>query len=187
MATLQELFADTDARMKKSVGALKREFNAIRTGRASPALVEHLTVDYYGVPTPLNQLSSISVPETRLLMIQPWDKQALADVEKSILKSDLGLVPNNDGTSIRINIPSLTEERRRELVRLVGRKVEGAHVSVRNIRRDSLGVLRGMEKDKSLSKDEGRRAQDQLQRMTDAYIRQMDALGQEKEAEVMEV
>jgi len=187
MTTAQEKLAETDARMRKSVEALARELNSIRTGRASPALVERLMVDYYGAPTPLNQLASISVPEARVLMIQPYDKQVVKDVEKSILKSDLGLVPNNDGAVIRINIPTLTEERRRELVRLVGHKVEDAHVAVRNIRRDALGRLREMEKDKALSKDEGRRAQEQLQQLTDLFIGQMDDLRQEKEAEVMEV
>ncbi len=167
---------------------LVRELNSIRTGRASPALVLDLMVDYYGVPTPLNQLASISVPEARVLMIEPWDKQSMVDVEKGILKSDLGLVPNNDGTAIRLGIPTLTEDRRRELVRLVGRKVEDAHVSVRNIRRDGLETLRGMEvKDKTLSKDDGRRAQEQLQAVTDGHIREMDKLRQEKETEVMEV
>ena len=187
MATVPETLAETDSRMKKSVEALRRDLNSIRTGRASPALVESVMVDYYGVPTPMNQLASISVPEARVLMVQPWDKQALKEVEKSLLKSELGLVPNNDGNVIRINIPALTEERRRELVRFVGRKVEEAHVSVRNIRRDSLEELRKMERDKELSQDDNRRAQEQLQRLTDAYIGQMGALRQDKEAEVMEV
>ena len=187
MATAKEVLGEIDTRMGRSVEVLVRELNSIRTGRASPALVEDLMVDYYGVPTPLNQLASISVPEARVLMIEPWDKQSMVDVEKGILKSDLGLVPNNDGTAIRLGIPTLTEDRRRELVRLVGRKVEDAHVSVRNIRRDGLETLRGMEKDKTLSKDDGRRAQEQLQAVTDGHIREMDKLRQEKETEVMEV
>ena len=187
MATQSEVLTDTSTRMGKSVEALKRELSAIRTGRASPALVENLTVDYYGVPTPLAQLASISVPEARSLMIQPWDKQTLKEVEKSILKSDLGLVPNNDGSLIRISIPPLTEERRRDLVKLVSRKVEEGHVSVRNIRRDSLGTFRTMEGDKELSQDESRRAQSDLQQLTDSFVAQMDELKQEKEAEVMEV
>ncbi len=187
MATENEVLTETDSRMSKSVDALKRELNSIRTGRATPALVENLMVDYYGVPTPLNQLASISVPEPRVLMIQPWDKQAMTDFERSVLKSDLGLVPNNDGNVIRINIPTLTEERRRELVRLVGRKVEEAHVAVRNIRRDSLEQFRGMERNKDLSQDESRRSQEQLQTLTDRFIAQMDSLRDEKEAEVMEV
>ena len=148
MATVEEVLADTEERMNKSVEALKRELSTIRTGRASPALVENLMVDYYGVPTPLNQLASISVPEARMLMIQPWDKQSMKDVEKGILRSDLGLTPNNDGSVIRINIPTLTEERRRDLVKLVGRKAEEANVAVRNIRRDSLETFRSMEKSK---------------------------------------
>jgi ribosome recycling factor len=173
--------------MSKSVDALRRELNTIRTGRASPVLVETLMVDYYGVPTPLNQLASISVPEPRVLMIQPWDKQAMKDVERSVLKSDLGLVPTNDGNVIRISIPTLTEERRRELVRLVGRRVEDGHVAVRNIRRDSLARFRGMERSKELSQDESRRSQEQIQSLTDRFIDQMDSLRADKEAEVMEV
>ena len=187
MATVEEVLADTDERMKKSVDSLKRELSTIRTGRASPALVENLMVDYYGVPTPLNQLASISVPEARVLMIQPWDKQSMKDVEKGILRSDLGLTPNNDGNVIRIIIPTLTEERRRDLVKLVGRKVEEANVSVRNIRRDSLTAFRNMERGKDISQDESRRAQDQLQQVTDTYIGQNGVQRQEKEAEVMEV
>ena len=187
MATVQEVLTETAPRMEKSVDSLGRDFNSIRTGRATPALVENLTVDYYSVPTPLNQLASISVPEPRVLMIQPWDKQSLKDVEKSILKSDLGLVPNNDGSIIRINIPTLTEERRLELVRLLRRKVEEAHVSVRNIRRESLEQLRSMERNKDLSKDESRRAQEELQKLTDSYVSRMDSLREKKESEVMEV
>ena len=187
MATVEELMEDTELRMTGAVDALRRELNAIRTGRASPALVENLAVDYYGTPTPLNQLASISVPEARSLMIQPWDKQSLRDVERSILTSDMGLVPNNDGTTIRISIPQLTEERRRELVRLVGRKVEDAHVAARNVRRDTLDKFRKMERDKELSQDESRRAQGDLQKVTDRYIEEMDLLKMEKEEEVMEV
>jgi ribosome recycling factor len=187
MVSVNDTMAEADARMGKCVEALARELSTIRTGRANPALIENLMVDYYGVPTPLSQISSISVPEARLLLIHPWDKQALAEVEKTILKSELGLVPSNDGTVIRITIPSLTEERRRELVRLVGRKVEDAHVAARNSRRGTLERLRDMEKDKLLSKDDGRRAQEQLQHLTDAHISQMDQLRREKEEEVMEV
>jgi ribosome recycling factor len=187
MATVQETLAATDSKMTKSVEALQRELGAIRTGRASPALVETAIIDYYGVPTVLNQIASISVPEARVLLIQPWDKQALKDVEKGLLKTDLGLVPNNDGNVIRINIPVPTEERRRELVRLVGKKIEEAHVSVRNVRRDGQEEIRRMERDKELSQDETRKAQEQLQRLTDSYIGKMDSLRKEKEVEVMEV
>ena len=187
MADVASLLSETESRMRKSVEAFRRELNSIRTGRASPTLVEGLLINYYGVPTPLNQMASVTVPEARVLMIQPWDKQSLRDVEKGILVSDLGLVPNNDGNVIRINIPTLTEERRRELVRLVGRKVEEGHVAVRNIRRDTLERFRVMEKEKELSQDECRRAQEQLQRLTDSFVQQMDVLRTEKEAEVMEV
>lgn len=187
MATLDEVLADIDVRMRKSVDALSRELTSIRTGRANPALVENLAVDYYGVPTPLNQIASISVPEARVIMIQPWDKQALEDVVKGILRSDLGLIPNSDGNAVRINIPTLTQERRRELARLVGKRVEEGHVAARNVRRDGLERLRGMEKDKDLSMDELKRGQDQLQRVTNTYVARMDELRSEKEAEVMEV
>lgn len=182
-----ELLAKTTGRMQKSTESLTRDLNSVRSGRASPSLIENLKVEYYGTPTPLNQLASISVPEARVLMIQPWDKQSITDLEKSILKSELGLVPNNDGTVIRINIPPLTEERRKELVRLVGKKVEESHISIRNIRRSSLESIRAMEKDKTLSQDESRRAQEQLQQVTDKYIERMDSLGREKESEVMEI
>jgi len=187
MVSDEDVFAETQERMQKSADALKRELNSIRTGRASPALIEGLSVEYYGSATPLNQLASISVPEARLLVIQPWDKQSLGDVERAILTSDLGLVPNSDGTVIRISIPQLTEERRRDLVKLVGKKVEEAHVSVRNVRRDILEKLRSLEKDKTLSQDDSRRSQQRLQQATDAFIEAMDRQRQEKEAEVMEV
>jgi ribosome recycling factor len=187
MATVEDVLLDVDSRMDKSVDALISELNTIRTGRASPSLVENLSVDYYGASTPLNQLSSISVPEARLLVIQPWDKQAVGDIEKSILKSDLGLMPNSDGTVIRLNIPQLTEERRRDLVRLVGKRVEEGHVAVRNVRRDGLETLRSLEKGKEISQDELRRAQDDLQQITDGHTEMMEQLGKEKETEVMEV
>ena len=187
MATVEEVLAETDSRMQKSVEALHRDLNTVRTGRASPALVEAIMIDYYGVPTPMNQLATISVPEARVLMIQPWDKQVMKDVEKGILTSDMGLVPNNDGTVIRINIPTLTEERRKELVRMVGRKIEEALVSIRNIRRDSLETLRAMEKNKDISQDDGHRAQEQLQGITDRFSAQMNEIKAHKESEVMEV
>ena len=148
MPDVEEVLLEIDERMDRSVDSLVRDLNTIRTGRANPALVDTLMVDYYGAPTPLNQISSISVPEPRLLVIQPWDKQAIGNIEKSILTSDLGLMPNSDGAVIRISIPPLTEERRRDLVRLVGRRVEEGNVAVRNIRRDGLETLRSMEKSK---------------------------------------
>ena len=159
----------------------------MRTGRASTNLVENLNVEYYGNSTPLNQLSSISVPEARTIVIQPWDKESLQEIEKSIMKSDLGLTPNSDGAIIRINVPELTEERRREMVKLVGNLVEEGHVAIRNIRRDSLEKIRTLDKDKEISQDDGRRAQQELQNVTDSFISEMDSIKSQKEKEVMEV
>ena len=187
MAEVEEVLEDAGARMEKSVGALERELGSVRTGRASPRLVENLLVDYYGVPTPMNQISSITAPEARLLMIQPWDKSALKEVEKTIMRSDLGLMPNSDGSVVRISIPPLTEERRRDLARVVGRKVEDGRVAVRNIRRSGVESLRTMERNKELSEDESRRAQGEVQELTNLYIGQMDDMEKAKEAEVMEV
>ena len=187
MATVEEILSDVDSRMQKSLEALRRELNTVSTGRANPSLVENVLVEYYGVPTPLNQVATISVPEARVLMIQPWDKQSLKDVEKGVLRSDMGLVPNNDGSVIRINIPVLTEERRRELVRLVGKKAEDSNVALRNVRRDGVEQCRKLERDKEISQDENRRAQDRLQQLTDAYIDQVSGIRNEKETEVMEV
>ena len=187
MAEVEEVLEDAGGRMEKSVGALERELGSIRTGRASPRLVENLLVDYYGVPTPMNQIASITAPEARLLVIQPWDRSALKEVEKSILRSDLGLTPNSDGAVVRISIPTLTEERRRDLARLVGRKVEDGRVAVRNIRRSGVESFRTMERNKELSEDESRRAQGEVQALTNLYIGQMDEMEKAKEAEVMEV
>lgn len=187
MAEVEEVLEDAGGRMEKSVGALERELGSIRTGRASPRLVENLLVDYYGVPTPMNQIASITAPEARLLVIQPWDRSALKEVEKSILRSDLGLTPNSDGAVVRISIPTLTEERRRDLARLVGRKVEDGRVAVRNIRRSGVESFRTMERNKELSEDESRRAQGEVQELTNLYIGQMDEMEKAKEAEVMEV
>ena len=181
------LLSNAESRMQKAVEALKRDMNTVRTGRASPALVENLSIDYHGIPTPLNQLATISVPEARLLVIQPWDRQAVSAIERGILKSDLGLNPAADGVVIRLPIPQPTEERRRELVRVVKRQAEEARVSIRNIRRDVIDKLRTMERNKELSQDDNRRSQDQLQRLTDAFVTQIEALADAKEAEVMEV
>jgi ribosome recycling factor len=187
MTTQDKILKETDSRMQKSIESLNREMSIIRTGRANPSLVEDILVDYYGVPTPLNQLSSISIPEARVLMIQPWDKQSLKDIEKGIQLANIGLTPNNDGTVVRLSLPILTEERRRELVRMVKRKVEDGHVSIRNIRRDSITILRNMEKNSEISQDESRRSQDRLQILTDGHISKMNLIGKEKESEVMEV
>ncbi len=184
---IEDVLEDAGARMGKSVDALRREFAVIRTGRASPQLLDSIQVSYYGAPTPLNQLASITVPEARMLLIQVWDRGAVGDVEKAILASDLGLTPSSDGEVIRITLPVLTEERRRELVKVVARKTEEGHVAVRNIRRGAIDGLRRLEKDGEFGQDEGRRAQDQVQKITDEFIEQMDGLRREKEAEVLEV
>ena len=187
MTIVIEIIDDTKERMQKSVDALNRDLRAVRTGRASTGLIENITVDYYGTPTPLGQLSSITVPEARTIVIQPWDKDSLGEIEKSISQSQTGLVPNNDGSIIRISVPELTEERRREMVKMVGGMVEQGHVSVRNIRRDSLESFRTLEKDKDISQDESRKAQEDLQKVTDTFIAKMEGLKSDKEKEVMEV
>lgn len=181
------LISDAESRMQKAVEALKRDMSGIRTGRASPTLVENLEVDYHGIPTPLNQLATITVPEARLLMIQPWDRQAVTAIERGILKSDLGLNPASDGTVIRLTIPQPTEERRLDLVKVVKRHTEEARVAVRNVRRDVIDKLRAMERNKEISQDDSRRSQDQIQKVTDSFVGQMNALAETKEAEVMEV
>jgi ribosome recycling factor len=173
--------------MEDVIGATKRAFSSVRTGRANPALLDRIQVSYYGTPTPLNQMASVSVPEPRLLVITPWDKSSIRDVEKAILMSDLGLVPNNDGTVIRIAIPTLTEERRKELVRLVRKDAEEHRVAVRNIRRDLNDAVKKMEKNGEISEDESRRIQDEIQEQTNDFISRIDELLKAKEKEIMEV
>ncbi len=184
---IEDVLAEAESKMQKAIDALRRELATIRTGRASPALLERITVDYFGTPTPLNQLASISVPEPRMLVIQPWDKSTMPFIEKAIQKSDLGLTPTNDGRQIRLVLPSLTEERRRDLVKLVRRKIEDGKVAVRNDRRDAADEAKRLEKDKQISEDELKRAQENLQKTTDRYIQEADRVGAAKEAEVMEV
>ena len=184
---IDDVLRQTEAKMKKSIAVLETEMASIRTGRASASLVDHITVDYYGNPTPLNQLATITVPEARVIAIQPWDKQTASPIEKAILKSDLGLNPVNDGTTIRLPIPLLNEERRKDLVKVVRRRIEDGKVAVRNVRRDGLESLRALEKNKEISQDEQKRAQDQLQKVTDTFVGQADVLGAKKEAELMEV
>jgi len=184
---IDDVFNDAKDRMTKAVEALRRELATIRTGRAHPGLVEHLHVDYYGTPTALNQIASISVPEPRLIVIQPWDRQAMGAIEKAILKSDLSLTPTNDGTVIRLSIPQLTEERRRELAKVVHKKVEEARVEVRNIRRDGHDELRRLQREKLISEDDQYRSQEKLQKLTDDFVQQIDRLGEEKEAELLAV
>ena len=184
---MQDVVDRAEAKMKASIEALRKELTSIRTGRASPGLVDHLHVDYYGTETPLNQLANISVPEARTLIIQPYDRGAMAGIEKAILKSELGLTPNNDGQVIRLMVPRLTEERRKDLVKVVRKQVEDGRVAVRNVRREAMDHFKEMEKAKALSADEDKRAQERLQKLTDTYIKQIDDIGHAKEAEVMEV
>ncbi|WP_416210019.1 ribosome recycling factor, partial [Anaerolinea sp.] len=173
--------------MKGAIQALEENLAGIRTGRASPALVERLQVEYYGVPTPLMQLASISAPEPRVLMIRPFDTSSLRLIEKAIMASDLGLTPNNDGKVIRLNIPPLTEERRRELVKVVHARLEESRIAVRNVRRDMVKDLRDFEKEKLISEDDLKKGEEELQKLTDRYIQEIDAIGQKKEKEIMEV
>lgn len=184
---VKDTLSQSETKMKKTVEALRHHLGSIRTGRASPALVEHLHVEYYGTEMPLNQLANISVPEARMLVIQPWDKGAIKAIEKAIQNSDLGLNPNNDGQVIRLGIPQLTEQRRKDLVKLVKKEVEEQKVSLRNVRRDALHEFKKLEQDKQISEDEHKRAQDQLEQLMTQYTKQLDQLGQAKEQEVLEV
>jgi ribosome recycling factor len=184
---IKDLLKETEDRMNKAVDALRDNLMTIRTGRASPSLVERLSVEYYGTLTPLNQLATISVPEPRLLAIRPWDPTALADIERAILKSELGLTPSNDGKIIRLNIPRLTEERRQELVKVVGKQVEEGKIAVRNIRRNAIEDLRELESEKLISEDEFYRTKDDVQEITDKFVAKMDEIGRDKEREIREI
>mgnify|MGYP001823614187 CR=1 FL=1 len=184
---IDEVLGEQRQRMARSVEVLQEDLMGIRTGRASPALVEKLQVEYYGTMTSLNQMASIAAPEPRLLVIRPWDPAALQDIERAILKSDLGLTPMNDGKLIRLNIPRLTEERRRELVKVVSRRVEEARVAIRNLRRDALQDLKDFEKEKMISEDDFFWGKEKVQELTDEFIEQIDEIGKRKEAEVMEI
>ena len=177
---------DASRKMDKAVKAYEKELTRVRTGRATPSLLDGITVDYYGSQMPINQVASISVPESRQLMVQPWDQNVLPEIEKAILKSELGLTPNNDGKVIRVSIPPLTEERRKELVKLVNKMAEEARVAVRNIRRDFMERLKKMKKDKEISEDEMYKLQDELQKITDKHIEAIDEVRSEKEKEIME-
>lgn len=184
---LAEILAQTEARMKKAIDALKRELATIRTGRAAPALVEGLEVEAYGTPTQLIQLAAITAPEPRLIVVQPWDRNLIRPIEKAIMASDLGLTPSNDGSVIRLPIPQLTEERRRDLVRLLHRKVEDGRVEIRTLRRHSHEEMRRKERDAGVSADEFKRLEAQLQKLTDRYILEADEVGQGKEREILQV
>jgi len=184
---IDKVFSTADDKMQKSIQALKRELDTIRTGRATPALVDSISVDAYGAPTPLNQVATISAPEARLLVINPWDKSVVPAITKAIQKSDLGLNPINDGNSIRLVIPPPTEERRKELVKVVRKKVEDSKIAIRNVRREAMEELKKLEKDKEISQDENHRAADRLQKLTDSSVEQATQVGQSKETEIMEV
>jgi ribosome recycling factor len=182
-----EIIGEADAKMARAVEAMERDFQGFRTGRASTALVERITVDYYGTQTPLNQLAGISVPEPHQIVIQPWDRAVLGAIEKAITKSDIGLTPNVDGTVVRLNIPPLTEERRKDLVKVVHKRMEEARVEIRNIRRDANDHLKREERDGDVGTDEAHRQADALQKTTDRHIAEVDRRGQIKEQEVLEV
>lgn len=178
---------DAEKRMTASIESFKTEIQSIRAGRANPAILDRVTVDYYGQQTPLNQTANISAPEPRMLLIQPWDATLLREIEKGILQADLGLNPSNDGKIIRISIPALTEDRRKDLIKLVGKDSEGAKVAIRNIRRDQMDVLKKMEKEKELSEDELRTAEEEMQEITDKFIKEVDVITAQKEAELTEI
>lgn len=184
---IKDLLRETEDKMKKTIEALEADLRTVRTGRASPALVERVMVNYYGIPTPLEQLATITAPEPQLLMIRPYDASSLKEIERAILASELGLTPNNDGKLIRLAIPRLTQERRTELTKVVHKRVEEARVSVRNIRRDAMNDIRDFEKEKLISEDEAERGREDLQKLTDRYIAKVDDSGARKEKEIAEV
>jgi len=184
---VNRVLRETEEKMRTSVEILKRELAAIRTGHATPALVEHIKVEYAGVSIPLNQIAGISAPAARLLVIQPWDRGSIHSIEKAILKSDLGLNPVSAGNVIRLNIPELTEERRQELTKMVRKRVEEGRIAIRNLRREAMSELKRLEKDEGISQDEHKRILDQLQKLTDSFIADIERIGKDKEAELMEV
>jgi ribosome recycling factor len=184
---VNETLQNIESKMKLSIKVFREDLASIRTGHATPALIEHIKVDYAGVPTPLNHVASISAPEAGLLVIQPWDKNTIGGIQKAIQKSDLGLNPTNDGNIIRIGIPPLSEERRIELIKIVHKRVEERKVSVRNLRHEALNELKKLEKDKEISQDELKRAQDQLQSITDVHISEVEQIGADKEEDLKEV
>jgi len=183
---IDDIYQDTEERMGKSIEALENELKRVRTGRASLNILDGIRVDYYGTLTPLNQMASLSIPESRLILIQPWDVSVIKDIEKALLKSDLGLTPSNDGKLIRISIPPLTEERRKELVKVIHKISEDHKVAVRNIRRDANEMLKSLKKDGDISEDDAFKAQDQVQKITDRHIKQVDDVFHEKEKEILE-
>lgn len=183
---IDEIYEDTRESMGKSIDSLKNEYKKVRTGRASVSLLDGIRVDYYGTQTPLNQMATLSVPESRLITIQPWDVSVIKDIEKAIMKSDLGLTPSNDGKIVRIAIPPLTEERRKELVKVVHKMAEDHKIGVRNTRRDANEMIKSLKKDGEITEDQSYKAQDQIQKITDEYIKRVDECAKEKEKEILE-
>jgi len=184
---IDEVLSEAKSRMAKSIEVLQRDLAGIRTGRATPMILDNIKIDYYGTQTPLKQVATISAPEARLLIIQPWDNATLGDITKAIQKSDLGLNPNSDGHIIRLPIPPLSEERRKEMVKAVHKRAEDGKVALRNVRRDSMDMLKDLEKEKEISQDEHKRAQSKLQEITDSFILQVDKIAKDKEGELLEV
>lgn len=185
--SIKDIHSSHEEKMKKAIEVLRREYGTLRAGRATPSLLDKITVDYYGTPTPVNQVANISVPEPRTIIIQPWEKNMISPIEKAIMKSDLGLTPNSDGSVIRLSIPQLTQQRRLELVKVVHKKAEEVRVAIRNLRRDANDGIKKVEKDKTISEDEAKKAQDDMQKMTDKYIKEVDTIMNAKEKEIMEV
>ncbi|HIU64298.1 MAG TPA: ribosome recycling factor [Candidatus Avacidaminococcus intestinavium] len=187
METIQELNEQVNFKMNKTIEMLKIDLATVRAGRATPALLDKVMVDYYGTPTPVNQVANVSVPEPRMLIIQPWEKTLLKEIEKAIMKSDLGLNPNNDGSVIRLNLPQLTEERRKELVKVVYKKAEESRIIIRNIRRDANDLVKKTEKAKEITEDDSKKIIDEIQKITDKFIKEIDNTAAAKEQEVLEV
>lgn len=184
---IEDVLKNADTKMKKAIESLNIELSSIRTGRASPALVEHIKVDYHGVVTPLIQIASISVPEPKTITIHPWDRSIINNIDKAILKSDLGLNPSNDGTNIRITIPALTEERRKDLIKIIHKRLEETRIHIRNVRREIIDDIKQAEKSKQISQDQDIRAENQLQKLTDSYIESVNRIGKDKETEIFEI
>ena len=184
---MNELIKNTEEKMKKSIDALEREYKSIRAGRANAAVLDRVTVDYYGVPTPVQQMAAVSVPEPRTLLITPWDKTTLKDIEKAILTSEIGINPQNDGTCIRLNFPPLTEERRKEIVKVIRKKGKDAKVAVRNQRRDALDKLKALKKANSITEDDESNGEKKIQNLTDKFCKEIDELAGIKEKEIMEI
>ncbi|MDL2280810.1 ribosome recycling factor [Selenomonadales bacterium OttesenSCG-928-I06] len=185
--SISEITTNSESRMQKAIDNLRREYGTLRAGRATPSLLERVMVDYYGTPTPVNQVANISIPEPRMILVKPWEKTMLGPIEKAIQKSDLGITPNNDGEAIRLNIPQLTNERRKELCKVVNKKAEENRVAVRNIRRDANDAIKKLEKDKTITEDDSKKAVENVQKMTDKYIKEVDTIMASKEKEIMEV